>query len=156
MYTDAGEDLVVSCSELRLRGQPGEGDVEARRRCEDLASSGDGKPELVHTPGQKTIEDVARFLGVSPKNKIKTLAYVMTENADAKNEAAANARPGGPYARRPHAERGQVARGAIGGKEYRPMQEEEIQTALQLTCRISRSIAISSGRLTRKIRRNLC
>ena len=27
-------------------------------------------------PGMKTIEDVARFLGVSPKNKMKTLAYM--------------------------------------------------------------------------------
>jgi len=33
----------------------------------------------VHTPGQKTIEDVARFLGVSPKNKIKTLALMVDE-----------------------------------------------------------------------------
>jgi prolyl-tRNA synthetase len=33
----------------------------------------------VHTPGQKTIEDVAKFLGVSPKNKIKTLALMAEE-----------------------------------------------------------------------------
>jgi prolyl-tRNA synthetase len=45
----------------------------------DLAAEGDGKPLLVHTPGQKTIEDVARFLGVSPKNKIKTLALMADE-----------------------------------------------------------------------------
>jgi prolyl-tRNA synthetase len=43
---------------------------------EDLAPEGDGRPLAVHTPGQKTIEDVARFLGVSPRNKIKTLALV--------------------------------------------------------------------------------
>src|SRR5207302_7423008 len=46
---------------------------------DDLAAEGDGKPLEVHTPGQKTIEDVARFLGVSPKNKIKTLAYMADE-----------------------------------------------------------------------------
>ena len=40
-------------------------------------------PMEVHTPGQKTIEDVAKFLGVSPKNKIKTLAY-MGEEKDEK------------------------------------------------------------------------
>jgi len=44
-----------------------------------LKSEGDGKPLEVHTPGQKTIEDVARFLGVSPKNKIKTLALMADE-----------------------------------------------------------------------------
>jgi prolyl-tRNA synthetase len=47
----------------------------------DLAPEGDGKPLLVHTPGQKTIEDVAKFLGVSPKNKIKTLA-LMADTTD--------------------------------------------------------------------------
>ncbi len=35
----------------------------------------------------KTIEDVARFLGVSPKNKIKTLA-LMLEEPDAKTGKA--------------------------------------------------------------------
>ena len=29
--------------------------------------------------GMKTIEDVAKFLGVSPKNKIKTLALMVEE-----------------------------------------------------------------------------
>ena len=51
---------------------------------EDLPPSANGEPELVHTPGQKTIEDVARFLGVSPEHTIKTLAYVMTDDAVAK------------------------------------------------------------------------
>jgi prolyl-tRNA synthetase len=46
---------------------------------DDLAAEGDGGPLEVHTPGQKTIEDVARFLGVSPKNKIKTLALMAEE-----------------------------------------------------------------------------
>src|SRR5208283_1322119 len=53
----------------------------------DLAAEGDGKPLAVHTPGQKTIEDVARFLGVSPKNKIKTLA-LMAEEKDGKTGKA--------------------------------------------------------------------
>ena len=43
---------------------------------DDLAPDGDGTPLEVHTPGMKTIEDVAKFLGVSPKNKIKTLALM--------------------------------------------------------------------------------
>jgi prolyl-tRNA synthetase len=50
---------------------------------EDLKPEGDGAPLEVHTPGQKTIEEVARFLGVSPKNKIKTLA-LMAETKDEK------------------------------------------------------------------------
>ncbi len=47
---------------------------------EDLAAEGDGKPLEVHTPGMKTIEDVAKFLGVSPKNKMKTLALMLEES----------------------------------------------------------------------------
>jgi prolyl-tRNA synthetase len=48
-----------------------------------LQPEGDGSPLEVHTPGQKTIEEVARFLGVSPKNKIKTLA-LMTDEKEGK------------------------------------------------------------------------
>ena len=44
----------------------------------------------MHTPGQKTIEDVAKFLGVSPKNKIKTLAY-MADEVDAKGKKKSRA-----------------------------------------------------------------
>jgi prolyl-tRNA synthetase len=51
---------------------------------DDLAADGDGSPLEVHTPGQKTIEDVAKFLGVSPKNKVKTLA-LMAEEKDEKS-----------------------------------------------------------------------
>ena len=47
----------------------------------------------------KTIEDVAKFLGVSPKNKIKTLA-LMTEEADAKTGKSESAGRGGVDARR--------------------------------------------------------
>jgi prolyl-tRNA synthetase len=50
---------------------------------DDLAAEGDGKPLEVHTPGQKTIEDVAKYLNVSPKNKLKTLA-LMAEEKDQK------------------------------------------------------------------------
>ncbi len=42
---------------------------------EDLAPEGNGKPLEVHTPGQKTIENVARFLGVNPEQTIKTLIF---------------------------------------------------------------------------------
>jgi prolyl-tRNA synthetase len=56
----------------------------------DLAAEGDGNPLEVHTPGQKTIEDVAKFLGVSPKNKIKTLAY-MADEVDEKGKKTSRA-----------------------------------------------------------------
>ncbi len=76
--TPAGEDQIVSCDGCSYAANM----EKAASKLEawgDLAPEGDGKPLLVHTPGQKTIEDVAKFLGVSPKNKVKTLALISDE-----------------------------------------------------------------------------
>jgi len=79
--TPAGEDQIVSCDGCNYAANM-EKATSKLDTVADLAAEGDGKPLEVHTPGQKTIEDVAKFLGVSPKNKIKTLAY-MGEEKDA-------------------------------------------------------------------------
>jgi prolyl-tRNA synthetase len=87
--TPAGEDQIVSCDGCNYAANM----EKATSKLEtwgDLAPEGDGKPLLVHTPGQKTIEDVARFLGVSPKNKIKTLAY-MADEVDEKGKKKSRA-----------------------------------------------------------------
>jgi prolyl-tRNA synthetase len=80
--TPAGEDQIVSCDgcDYAANMEKATSKLEA---VEDLKPEGDGKPLDAHTPGQKTIEDVAKFLGVSPKNKIKTLA-LMAEEKDGK------------------------------------------------------------------------
>ncbi len=78
----AGEDQIVSCDGCGYAANM-EKATSKLDVVEDLWPQGDGKPLEVHTPGQKTIEDVAKFLGVSPKNKIKTLA-LMTDNKDEK------------------------------------------------------------------------
>jgi prolyl-tRNA synthetase len=79
--TPAGEDQIVSCDGCRYAANR-EKAISQLEAVEDLPAEGDGKPLEVHTPGQKTIEEVAKFLGVSPRNKIKTLAY-MAEEKDA-------------------------------------------------------------------------
>ena len=79
--TPAGEDQIVSCDGCNYAANM-EKATSKLDTVADLAAEGDGKLLEVHTPGQKTIEDVAKFLGVSPKNKIKTLAY-MAEEKDA-------------------------------------------------------------------------
>ncbi|HTS08184.1 MAG TPA: proline--tRNA ligase [Candidatus Eisenbacteria bacterium] len=76
--TNAGEDQIVSCDGCNYAANL-ERATSQLWPVEDLAAEGDGKPLEVHTPGHKTIEDVARYLGVSPKNKIKTLAYMADE-----------------------------------------------------------------------------
>jgi prolyl-tRNA synthetase len=80
--TPAGEDQIVSCDGCNYAANL-EKATSKLDAVPDLPSEGDGTPLEVHTPGQKTIEDVARFLGVSPKNKIKTLA-LMGEEKDGK------------------------------------------------------------------------
>ena len=61
VYTDAGEDLVASCAKCGYAANL-EKATSKLDAVEELAPTGDGKPELVHTPGVKTIEDVAEFL----------------------------------------------------------------------------------------------
>ena len=87
--TPAGEDQIVSCDGCNYAANM----EKATSKLEawgDLAPEGDGKPLEVHTPGKKTIEDVAKFLGVSPKNKIKTLAY-MADEVDEKGKKKSRA-----------------------------------------------------------------
>jgi len=84
--TPAGEDRIVSCDGCDYAANM-EKATSKLDTVEDLKPEGDGKPLLVHTPGQKTIEDVAKFLGVSPKNKIKTLALMTFEPAASEKES---------------------------------------------------------------------
>ena len=122
--TPAGEDQVVSCEKCNYAANMDKA-TSKLAPVEDLASAGDGKPLEVHTPGQKTIEDVARFLGVSPKNKIKTLA-LMVDEKDSKTGKAV-ARPVVVLLRGDHQLNDAKLSSAVGGKETRPMQAEEIE-----------------------------
>jgi prolyl-tRNA synthetase len=128
--TPAGEDLVVSCEKCNYAANM-EKAASKLAPVEDLQAEGDGQPLEVHTPGQKTIEDVARFLGVSPKNKIKTLAMMIAAQEPEKGKA----RTPNPASRAvvlllrgDHQMNEAKLSTALGGKETRPMQEDEIRT----------------------------
>ena len=122
--TPAGEDQVVSCEKCNYAANL-EKATSKLDAVEDLKPEGDGQPLLVHTPGQKTIEDVACYLGVSPKNKIKTLALMTNQMAAGKVKA----RPVILLLRGDHQMNEAKLATALAGRETRPMQEEEI-TAL--------------------------
>jgi prolyl-tRNA synthetase len=124
VYTPAGEDQVVSCANCKYAANL-EKATSKLDAVQDLAPEGDGKPLEVHTPGQKTIEEVARFLGVSPKNKIKTLA-LMIEGQDGKTGKIPS-RAVVVLVRGDHQLNEAKLSTAIAGKETRPMQEEEIK-----------------------------
>ncbi|MFY9904176.1 MAG: proline--tRNA ligase [Terriglobales bacterium] len=122
--TPAGEDQVVSCEKCSYAANM-EKAASKLAPVEDLAAEGDGELLEVHTPGQKTIEDVARFLGVSQKHTIKTLAMIITE--DDKKTGKARTRPVVLLLRGDHQMNEAKLSTAIGGKATRPMQEDEIR-----------------------------
>jgi prolyl-tRNA synthetase len=121
--TPAGEDQIVSCDGCNYAANM-EKATSKLDTVADLAAEGDGKPLEVHTPGQKTIEDVAKFLGVSPKNKIKTLAY-MGEEKDASGKTTLRGIV--VLMRGDHQLNEAKFNGAVG-VATRPMDEAEIKT----------------------------
>src|ERR1700689_4190255 len=121
--TSAGEDQIVSCDGCNYAANL-ERATSKLETWGDLAPEGDGKPLEVHTPGQKTIEEVARFLGVSPKNKIKTLALM----ADEKDEKTGKVKSRGIVVlmRGDHQLNEAKLNGAVAAAT-RPMEEGEIR-----------------------------
>jgi prolyl-tRNA synthetase len=123
VYTEAGEDLVASCGKCGYAANL-EKATSKLEAVEELAANASGVREKVHTPGTKTIDEVAAFLKTPVNNNMKSLAYVMTDG-DA---------PAGKTVSRPLLV---LMRGndqmneaklssAIGGRAFRPMVEEEI------------------------------
>ena len=123
VMTEAGEDMVASCEKCGYAANL-EKATSQLAPAEDLP--GQGEPEEVHTPGMKTIEEVAKFLGVSPTQKIKTLALMQVE-PDKKNPGQVKTRPVIVLLRGDHSLNEAKLTAALDGKEFRPMHEEEIQ-----------------------------
>ncbi|MGA9307024.1 MAG: proline--tRNA ligase, partial [Candidatus Sulfotelmatobacter sp.] len=131
--TPAGEDHIVSCDGCDYAANM-EKAISKLEAVADLAAEGDGRPLEVHTPGQKTIEDVARFLGVSPKNKIKTLAYMSDEPmSDKRNDEKTGKTGSRPAPRaivvlmRGDHQLNEAKFNAAVGVATRPMEESEIK-----------------------------
>ncbi len=76
VYTDAGEDLIASsASGYAANVEKATSNLPA---VEDLAPTGDGLPELVHTPGKASIADVTEFFGIQASQDIKCVAFMGT------------------------------------------------------------------------------
>jgi prolyl-tRNA synthetase len=122
VYSDAGEDFVVSCPQCHYAANL----EKATSRLDDIADlepTAD-KPDPVHTPGMKTIDDVAKFLGVSPKNKMKTLAFMAVRLLEkGKTEEI----PVIAFMRGDHQLNEAKLAGMVANATFRPMQPEEIQ-----------------------------
>ncbi|HVZ16447.1 MAG TPA: proline--tRNA ligase [Terriglobales bacterium] len=127
VYTDAGEDFVVSCPSCKYAAnlEKAQSKIDA---VEDLVPAGDGKPELVHTPGKGAIADVAEFLKVSPKQDIKVVAY-MAEKPNEKGQLVKQ--PVVALLRGDHTVNESKLAAVAKVSDLRPMNPEELELYFQ-------------------------
>jgi prolyl-tRNA synthetase len=123
VYAEAGEDLIVSCPACNYAANLDKA-ASQLPAVQDLP--GEATPELVHTPGQRTIEDVGAFLKLEPIHQVKTMA-MMTVNAPTKKGGPEIARPVVVLLRGDHTLNLAKLAGLFpGARDVRPMQPEEI------------------------------
>jgi prolyl-tRNA synthetase len=123
VYTDAGEDLIASCPVCGYAANL----EKATSRLEsvvEMEATGDGTPELIHTPGMGAIADVAAFLKMAESSDIKCVAYMARKigavgKADTWHGVAA-------FLRGDHQVNETKLMGAVGAVELRTMQTEEL------------------------------
>ena len=123
VYTDAGEDLIASCLVCGYAANL----EKATSRLEAVAEmepTGDGKPELVHTPGCAAIADVAAFFKISPASDIKCVAYMALKRGV--NGAKDTWHGVAAFLRGDHQVNETKLLSAIGAAELRTMQAEEL------------------------------
>ncbi|MEO6803602.1 MAG: proline--tRNA ligase [Granulicella sp.] len=122
VYTEAGEDLIASSSSGYAANL--EKAVSRPSSVEDLSPTGEGAPELVHTPGFRTIEEVGAFLGTKPQHQMKTMAFIAVMPADSKVGAE---RPIVVFLRGDHTVNEAKLAAIAGAAELRPMTLEEVE-----------------------------
>ncbi|MGH9605640.1 MAG: proline--tRNA ligase [Terracidiphilus sp.] len=125
VYTDAGEDLIVSCP---VCGYAANLD-KATSRLEppvELEPTGDGTREEIYTPGQAAIADISAFLNMNPSSDIKCVAYMAKRGYDARTSEALWS-PVGAFLRGDHHVNEAKLLRVIGAIELRPMQTEELE-----------------------------
>jgi prolyl-tRNA synthetase len=118
VYTDAGEDLIASCPVCGYAANL----EKATSRLDavlEMDPTGDGSPELVHTPGCGAIADVAAFFKMSPASDIKCVAYMAS--------IAGELKPVVVFLRGDHQVNEAKLMAVLFASELRPMQAEEIE-----------------------------
>jgi prolyl-tRNA synthetase len=123
VYTDAGEDLIVSCPVCGYAANL----EKANSRLDavlEMQATGDGTPELVFTPGCAAISDVAEFFKISPASDIKCVAYMgLKRGAGRKPDTWHGV---ATFLRGDHQVNETKLLGAVGAAELRTMQTEEL------------------------------
>src|SRR5579871_1205771 len=112
--SEAGEDYVVSCAKCGYAANLEKASSRAKAPGA-LDPEGDLAPEIFHTPGQKTIADLAAFTGLPESSQMKSLVLV----ADGKPVLA--------MMRGDHSLSETKFSSAIKATEFRPAHPEEIR-----------------------------
>ena len=124
VYTDAGEDLIASCPVCGYAANL-EKATSLLEPVIELESTGDGKPELIHTPGMGAIADIAAFLKMAESSDIKCVGYMALK-------PGAAGKPGtwhgvATFLRGDHQVNETKLLGTLGAVELRTMQAEELE-----------------------------
>ena len=123
VYTDAGEDLIASCPACGYAANL-EKATSILEPVAELEPTGDGKPELIPTPGMGAIADIAAFLKMSEANDIKCVAYMALKRSAASGKDTWHGVAA--FLRGDHQVHETKLLGAIGAGELRTMQAEEL------------------------------
>ena len=131
VYTDAGEDLIASCPTCGYAANL-EKATSHLDAVNEMEPTGDGTPELVHTPGCGAIADVAEFFKISPASDIKCVAYMALKRGTTDKSGVKPDTWHGvaAFLRGDHQVNETKLLGAIGAAELRTMQAEELSQYL--------------------------
>jgi prolyl-tRNA synthetase len=123
VYTDAGEDLIASCPLCGYAANL-EKATSMLEPVAEMEATGDGKPELVHTPDCTAIADVAEFFKIAESSDIKCVAYMaLKRGVDGKPDTWHGV---AAFLRGDHQVNETKLLGAVGGAELRTMQPDEL------------------------------
>ena len=122
-YTDAGEDLIASCPVCGYAANT-EKATSQLAPVSELEPTGDGAPELIHTPGMGAIADIAAFLKMQPANDIKCVAYMATYQF---SDGSSHLLPVAAFLRGDHQINETKLLSLLKAQELRPMVAEELE-----------------------------
>jgi prolyl-tRNA synthetase len=75
VLAETGEDAILSCPSCQYGANVEKAEAGPVARAPDWPRDPTDGPESVQTPGMRSVEEVAEFLGVSPAHLIKTLIF---------------------------------------------------------------------------------
>ncbi len=148
VVTDAGEDLVAHCD----CGYAANVEKAGAQLAAVQEDTGPGAPQPIHTPNQKTIEEISAFLKIQPNQQIKTMVYMaegkpvlaLLRGDHPLNEVKLQAALGSEV-RPAHLEEIQAAMGAAAGSlgpvgvtQFRIVSDQALQGRSNMTCGANR------------------